>query len=127
TVQNDEHSYLGSCDIVCATTYSDNSIYAQLALEGLKGKNVHDRTSSIAATIHKMGYRGAISTNPAMVLGGLTEGVTPLEWTYAYLTLANDGDRVSGTLAPEPGDSPVAFTKVTDQDGHTIKGGDNDS
>jgi penicillin-binding protein 1A len=127
TVQNDEHSYLGSCDIVCATTYSDNSIYAQLALEGLKGKNVHDRTSSIAATIHKMGYRGAISTNPAMVLGGLKEGVTPLEWTYAYLTLANDGDRVSGTLAPEPGDSPVAFTKVTDQDGHTIKGGDNDS
>ncbi len=74
-----------------------------------------------------MGYRGPISTNPAMVLGGLKEGVTPLEWTYAYLTLANNGDRVSGTLAPEPGDSPVAFTKVTDQDGHTIKGGDNDS
>ena len=27
-VTNDEDSYLGSCDIVCATTYSDNSIYA---------------------------------------------------------------------------------------------------
>ena len=43
------------------------------------------------------------------------------------MTIANDGDRVSGTLAPEPGDSPVAYTQVTDQDGHTIKGGDNDS
>ena len=43
------------------------------------------------------------------------------------MTLANNGDRVSGTLAPEPGDSPVAYTQVTDQDGHTIKGGDNDS
>ena len=62
-----------------------------------------------------------------MVLGGLKEGVTPLEWAYAYMTLANDGDRVSGTLAPEPGDSPVAYTEVTDQDGNTIKGGDNDS
>jgi penicillin-binding protein 1A len=127
SVSNDEDSYLGSCDIVCATTYSDNSIYAQLALEGLKGKTIHDRTASIAATIHKMGYRAPISTNPGMVLGGLEEGVTPLEWAYAYMTLANNGDRVSGTLAPEPGDSPVAYTEVTDQDGNTIKDGDNDS
>ena len=126
-VHNDEDSYLGSCSIVCATTYSDNSIYAQLALEGLEGKTIEDRTRSIAATIHKMGYRDPISTNPAMVLGGLREGVTPLGWAYAYMTIANDGDRVSGTLAPEPGDSPVAYTQVEDQDGHTIKGGDNDS
>jgi penicillin-binding protein 1A len=126
-VNNDEDSYLGSCSIICATTYSDNSIYAQLALEGLKGKTIQDRTRSIAATIHKMGYRDPISTNPAMVLGGLKEGVTPLGWTYAYSTLANNGDRVSGTLAPDPGDSPVAYTQVEDQDGHTIKGGDNDS
>jgi penicillin-binding protein 1A len=126
-VHNDEDSYLGSCSIICATTYSDNSIYAQLALEGLKGKTLEDRTRSIAATIHKMGYTGSISTNPAMVLGGLKEGVTPLGWTYAYSTLANNGDRVSGTLAPDPGDSPVAYTRVEDQDGHTIKGGDNDS
>jgi penicillin-binding protein 1A len=124
-VHNDEGSYLGSCDIVCATTYSDNTIYSQLALEGLKGKTIQDRTHSIAATIHKMGYSGAISTNPAMVLGGLHEGVSPLGWAYAYSTIANDGNRVSGTLAPEPGDSPVAYTKVTDQDGHTIRGGDN--
>ena len=126
-VHNDEDSYLGSCSIICATTYSDNSIYAQLALEGLKGKTIEDRTRSIAATIHKMGYRDPISTNPAMVLGGLKEGVTPLGWAYAYMTIANNGDRVSGTLAPEPGDSPVAYTQVEDQDGHTIKDGDNDS
>ncbi|MDX6608089.1 MAG: penicillin-binding protein [Solirubrobacterales bacterium] len=126
-VHNDEDSYLGSCDIVCATTYSDNSIYAQLGLEGLKGKTIEDRTRSIASTIHKMGYDDPVSTNPAMVLGGLTEGVTPLGWAYAYTTIANSGDRISGTLAPRPGDSPVAYTKVTDRDGHTIKGGDNGS
>jgi penicillin-binding protein 1A len=126
-VSNDEDSYLGSCDIVCATTYSDNSIYAALALEGLRGKTVHDKTRSIAASIHKAGYDDPISTNPAMVLGGLHEGVTPLGWTYAYSTIGNDGDRVSGTLAPRPGDSPVSFTQVTNRDGDTIKGGDNDS
>jgi penicillin-binding protein 1A len=62
-----------------------------------------------------------------MVLGGLEEGVTPLEWAYAFSTIANDGDRVSGTLAPRPGDSPVAYTEVTDGSGKLIKGGDNDS
>ncbi|MGN6664566.1 MAG: transglycosylase domain-containing protein [Solirubrobacterales bacterium] len=125
-VHNDENSYLGSCSIICATTYSDNSIYAQLGLEGLKGKTVHDRTRSIAATVHKAGYRDSISTNPAMVLGGLHEGVSPLGWAYAYSTIGNNGDRVSGSLAPEPGDTPVAFTEVTDKNGHVIKGGDNE-
>ncbi|MFL5898641.1 MAG: transglycosylase domain-containing protein [Solirubrobacterales bacterium] len=126
-VSNDEDSYLGSCDIVCATTYSDNSIYAALGLEGLKGKTVEDRTRSIASTIHKAGYEDPISTNPAMVLGGLKEGVSPLGWAYAYSTIGNDGDRVSGTLAPRPGDSPVSYTQVTNKDDETIKGGDNDS
>ena len=126
-VHNDEHSYLGSCSIICATTYSDNSIYAQLGLEGLKGKTVQDRTRSIAGTIHKMGYDDPISTNPAMVLGGLKEGVSPLGWAYAYTTIGNNGDRVSGTLAPRPGDSPVSYTRVTDKEGRTIKGGSNDA
>jgi len=126
-VTNDGDSYLGSCDIVCATTNSDNSIYAALALEGLKGKTVREKTSAIAGTAHKAGYADPISTNPAMVLGGLREGVTPLGWAYAYSTIGNDGDRVSGTLAPRPGDSPVSYTQVTNDDGETIKGGDNDS
>jgi penicillin-binding protein 1A len=126
-VTNDGDSYLGSCDIVCATTNSDNSIYAALALEGLKGKTVRAKTRAIAATAHAAGYSDPISTNPAMVLGGLREGVTPLGWAYAYSTIGNNGDRVSGTLAPRPGDSPVSYTQVTNKDGETIKGGDNDS
>jgi penicillin-binding protein 1A len=125
-VHNDEDSYLGSCSIICATTYSDNSIYAQLALEGLKGNSIAERTHSIAGTAHKAGYADPLSTNPAMVLGGLEEGVSPLGWAYAYTTIGNNGDRVSGSLAPRPGDSPVAYTKVTDKQGHTIKGGENE-
>ena len=124
-VHNDEDSYLGSCTIECGLTYSDNSIYAQLGLEGLQGKTIAQRTHSIAATVHKAGYKDHISTNPAMVLGGLQEGVSPLGWAYAYSTIGNNGDRVSGTLAPIPGKTPVAFTEVTDKEGHVIRGGDN--
>jgi penicillin-binding protein 1A len=124
TVHNDEEGYLGSCSIACGLTYSDNSIYAGLALEGLEGKTIADRTRSIAKTIHKAGYTDPISTNPAMVLGGLTEGVSPLMWAYAYSTIGNNGDRISGSLAPRPGDSPLTFTEVT-KNGKPIKGGEN--
>ena len=121
-VKNYDDSYLGSASLATATTYSDNSVYAQVGLESIDGG-----PRAIARTTHKLGVQTHLSTNPAMVLGGLKEGVTPLEWTYAFSTLANDGDRVSGTLAPIPGDSPVAYTEVTDQDGDLVKGGDNDS
>jgi penicillin-binding protein 1A len=124
TVHNDEEGYLGSCSIACGLTYSDNSIYAGLGLEGLEGKTIEDRTRSIAKTIHKAGYTDPVSTNPAMVLGGLKEGVSPLGWAYAYSTIGNDGDRISGSLAPRPGDSPLAFEAVT-KNGKPIKGGEN--
>ncbi|HET6999611.1 MAG TPA: transglycosylase domain-containing protein [Solirubrobacterales bacterium] len=126
-VTNDGDFYAGPCSIICATTNSDNAVYAQLALEGLKGRTISDRTRSIAATAHKAGYNDPISTNPAMVLGGLDIGVTPLGWAYAYSTIGNNGDRVSGSLAPRPGNSPVSYTQVTDKEDQTIKGGDNDS
>jgi penicillin-binding protein 1A len=126
-VTNDGESYAGTCDLFCATTNSDNAVYATLALEGLKGKTVRDKTGAIAGTIHKAGYADPISTNPAMVLGGMREGVTPLGWTYAFSTIGNNGDLVSGTLAPRPGSSPVAYTQVENPEGDTIKEGDNDS
>jgi penicillin-binding protein 1A len=121
-VENYEDSYLGSASLATATTYSDNAVYAQVGLESIEGG-----TKAIARTAHRLGVQTHLSTNPAMVLGGIEEGVTPLEWTYAFSTLANDGDRVSGSLAPIPGETPVAFTEVTNSDGDLIKGGDNDS
>ena len=117
-VNNYEDSYLGSASLATATTYSDNSVYAQLGLETIDGGTRH-----IARVMHRMGVEDRIDLNPAMVLG--TTEVTPLQWTYAFSTLANDGYRVSGSLAPEPGDSPVAYTKVSDSDGKTIRGGEN--
>ena len=82
---------------------SDNSVFAELGLDV--------GTKKIARLAEEMGIATDVSTNPAMTLGGLTEGVTPLEMAYAYSTIANGGVRVSGTLASRE-NGPVAFEKV---------------
>jgi penicillin-binding protein 1A len=122
-VHNFENNYLGSASITTATTYSDNSVYADLGLH--LRKTPKQSTKFIARTAHRMGITSPLSVNPAMVLGGLREGVNPLEMAHAFETLASGGLRVSGTLSPRPGVDPVAYTRVTDRAGHTID--DNDS
>jgi penicillin-binding protein 1A len=107
-VSNYEDSYLGAASLWSATAASDNSVFAQL---GMKVK-----PRRVAALAQDMGIRTKLSTNPAMLLGGLSEGVTPLEMAYAYSTLANDGKRVSGTLAPRD-TGPVAIQSVEDTNG----------
>jgi len=96
-----------------ATAASDNSVYAEL------GVNVVG-TNKIARVAHAMGVKTALSRNLAMTLGGLKEGVTPLEMAYAYSTLANNGERVYGTMSPNDSTrSPVAIEKVLNPDGST--------
>ncbi len=46
----------------------------------------------------------------AMGLGGMTKGVSPLEMTAAYASLANEGVYIK----------PLSFTKVTDKEGNII-------
>ena len=116
-VHNYEDTYGGAYSLADATTHSDNSVYAELGLS----LGVHN----VAATAKKMGVDTDLSTqneysvqggpfepyNPALVLGGLEVGVTPLEMAHAYETLAMDGKRISGTLAASDG-GPVAIDEV---------------
>ena len=102
-VNNYEDSYAGVASLRSATATSDNSVFAELGLDV--------GTKRIAKLASEMGVRTEISTNPAMTLGGLEEGLTPLEMAYAYSTIANKGLRVSGTLASSPG-GPVAIESV---------------
>ena len=105
-VSNYGDNYLGSASIATATTYSDNSVYAQLGLD----VGVND----IVDTAHVLGVTSKLDSNPALILGGLKTGVTPLEMAYSYNTLANGGVRVSGTEASQGnGEGPVAIDSVT--------------
>ena len=108
-VHNYEDSYLGSASLWSATATSDNSVFAELGIE--------TGTKRIARMARRMGIRTKLSANPAMTLGGLEEGVTPLEMAYAYSTIANDGRRVSGTLGSTGG--PVGIESV---EGRGIRG-----
>ena len=44
------------------------------------------------------GWRTPVSSNPAMTLGGLKQGVTPLDMAHAYETFATNGLRIYGSL-----------------------------
>ncbi len=112
-VHNDEGSYTGSDTLTGATAYSDNSIYAEVGLKV--------GTRRIAHLAHRMGITTPISTNPAMTIGGLKVGVTPLDMAHAYETIAHGGERVSGTLIADG--APVGIQEVdagsrTLSDGH---------
>src|SRR5918997_2519248 len=111
-VANYEDSYLGAASLYSATTTSDNSVFAEL---GMKVK-----PRRVARLANRMGIRTGLSTNPAMLLGGLEQGVTPLEMAYAYSTIANDGERVSGSLAPDD-TGPVAIQSVEEGDGTVVE------
>ncbi len=111
-VANYEDSYLGAASLWSATATSDNSVFAELGMK-VKPKRV-------ARLAQDMGIRTELSTNPAMLLGGLTEGVTPLEMAYAYSTIANDGVRVSGSFAPND-TGPVAIQSVEDGNGKVVE------
>ena len=101
-VHNDEGTYVGERTLTNALAYSDNSVFAEVGLRV--------GTHRIADLAHRMGITTPISTNPAMTIGGLHVGVTPLDMAHAYETIAHGGERVSGTLAED--DAPVGIQEV---------------
>ena len=101
-VNNYEDNYSGVTTLARATTFSDNAVYAQVGLKvGLR---------KIARLARRMGIRTPVSRNCAMTLGGLREGVTPLDMAHAYQTFATGGRLVTGSLGPENG--PVGIREV---------------
>ncbi|HET9738883.1 MAG TPA: transglycosylase domain-containing protein [Solirubrobacteraceae bacterium] len=85
----------GNMNLVEATVRSDNSVFIQLALDLGPDK--------VADTAVDMGIRREhVKGYPAESLGGLEEGVSPLEMATAYATIASGGYR----------NRPTAITKV---------------
>ncbi|MEX0620105.1 MAG: transglycosylase domain-containing protein [Solirubrobacterales bacterium] len=78
-------SYAGTTSVAAATLASDNSVFAQLALDVGPEK--------IAEMAKSLGIKTKLDGYPAETLGGLTIGVSPLEMAGAYATIANGGVR----------------------------------
>ncbi len=84
------------------TVHSVNGVYARLMMD-VGAKNV-------VRVAHKMGIKSHLDPWPAIALGGLRVGVTPLEMASAFGTLANGGFH----------NEPIAISKVTDAYGEVL-------
>jgi len=106
-VSNFDNMYLGKISLEKATVYSDNAVYADLMMRVGPGP-----VSDIA---HKAGIKTNFSAQPAIALGGLDNGVTPLELASAYGTFANGGVHVTGSIDfTGKGADPISIIRVTD-------------
>src|SRR5215216_4170696 len=82
-VDNYDYIERGPITLEKAIAESDNTVFVQLALDiGLK---------NVVEMAHKMGITSEIGAYPSTAIGGLGEGVTPLEMASAYSTLPNAG------------------------------------
>ena len=97
-VRTFSNTYAGRINLVQATWQSDNTVYAQLALDV--------GAANIVRVAHRMGIRSPRPRTPSIVLG--TEAVTPLEVADAYATFASEGVR----------HAPLAITRVVFPNGH---------
>ena len=74
-----------------------------------------------------MGIRTPVSHNWAMTLGGLKQGVTPLDMAHAYQTFARKGKLVYGTLSPgklgrkRPVPGPVGIRAIRRKEDDKLK------
>ncbi|MCW2958116.1 MAG: hypothetical protein JWP18_919, partial [Solirubrobacterales bacterium] len=107
-VNNFEDTYTGQRTLANALTYSDNAVYATVGIKVGPKK--------VASLARRMGIRTPVSSNLAMTLGGLKQGVTPLDMAHAYETFATGGLRTHGTLGA-PGDGPVGIRWIVDGKG----------
>jgi len=94
-----DHKYYGVINLETAMMHSDNTVYAQLIMD------VTPEKARDAA--QRLGVKSPMATNPSIALGGLGQGVSPLEMSSAYATLADNG------LYNEP----AAITRVEMPDG----------
>ena len=85
TVHTADEGYLGSVNLQQATVASDNTVFAQLDLDV--------GPEQVAETARSMGITSPLDGIPAEGIGGLRVGVSPLEMSSAYATLAAGGIR----------------------------------
>jgi penicillin-binding protein 1A len=96
----------GNMSLRQGTLKSDNSVYIQLAMD--LGPD------EVKKTARDMGITSTLKGYPAETLGGLENGVSPLEMATAYASIASGGYRLR----------PTAIKKIKFPDGRVVQGKD---
>ena len=79
----------GAMTLAEATVWSVNTVYARLIMD--------IGPAPVVETARALGITSQLDPDPAIALGGLTHGVSPLEMASAYATLDNQGKYVEPT------------------------------
>jgi penicillin-binding protein 1A len=107
-VRNFGNAYSGLITLQGATDYSDNSVFSRLGIIGLGPSG----TKRIAAMARNAGITSPVSTNYAMILGGLQIGVSPLEMAHAFETFATGGKRMFNPVLGSADAGPTAIAEL---------------
>ena len=112
SVRNYENQFTaGKMSLRAATNWSVNAVYARLIIAV--------GADDVVSTAKRMGITSPLEPNPAIALGGLSKGVSPLEMASAYGTIANKGVRIQPTgiikVMNDSGDVLYKPEQVTEQ------------
>ena len=116
-VHNFEGEYAGARSLWDAIAQSDNSVFAEVG--------IRTGIPRIVRTAYRMGIRTPISHNYAITLGGLREGVTPLDMAHAYETIETGGLRVTNRRLGAEKAGPIGIHEVRDSHDNVIAVNDN--
>jgi penicillin-binding protein 1A len=102
SVSNAEGDYLGPIDLRTATTYSDNTVYAQLT--------EFVGPPAIREVAKRLGIKSPLHEWLSIGLGG--EAVNPLEMARAYAAFADNGNLVEGSQLPDEPRAVLAIRSI---------------
>ena len=109
--KNDGNVYRGLINIRDIIAYSQNVPEVKIMKELTPGKSIDYLRNFGVSTLYKTEDNPQHNDeNPAIAIGGLTEGISPLEMAAAYATIANNGEYIK----------PTFYSKVVDSNGNTV-------
>lgn len=108
-----EESYLGNINIRTILAKSQNVPEVKIMRELTPGKSIDYLRNFGVTTLKKSSEVESSVPNDehlSLAIGGLSEGISPLEMAAAYAAIANNGEYIE----------PTFYTKVVDANGDTV-------
>jgi len=113
TPKNDGKKYRGLIGIRDIIAYSQNVPEVKIMKELTPGKSIDYLRNFGVTSLYKAGESDDPNKNDEslpLAIGGITDGISPLEMAAAYAAIANNGEYIT----------PTFYTKVVDSNGNTV-------
>lgn len=111
TPKNDGNKYRGLINIRDIIAYSQNVPEVKIMKELTPGKSIDYMRNFGITTLYKNGEDPKKDDESLpLAIGGISDGISPLEMAAAYSAIANNGEYIE----------PTFYTKVVDSNGNTV-------